>query len=45
MANAKKQQTKDIKQVNLVSITKPADRCHHMLQQDLLAMGHCFERN
>lgn len=45
MANAKKQQTKDIKQVNFVSVTKPADRCRHMLQQDLLAMGQCFERN
>lgn len=33
------------KQVNFMPITKPGDRCCHMLRQDLLAMGHCFESN
>lgn len=42
MANVKKQWTNGKKQVNFMSIMKPGDRCRHMLQQDLLAMGHCL---
>lgn len=33
------------KQVNFMPITKPGDRCHHLLRQDLMAAGHCSERN
>lgn len=33
------------KQVKFMPIMKPGDRCRHVLQQELLAMGHCSEKN